>query len=381
MKCEQAVRMLGIGHVYYNGIHYWVEEFANRSSINTTETTANDSKQNVSVEILNSNIEEIEVPLEKDDYWVKVGNRTAVKMSSDSNVIVKVSDHWPSGKAPITDIPQLGVADSSVATYSNGELTGIKEGTTNLTAKLGNKVFYLPSEVSVHDLEKIEAKNATYTKLGNKEYYKCKVCKKLYLDVNGEKETTLKEVTIPVLPKKNQTITGTKSSYTKTYGNAKFSLGAKAKGKLTYKSDKESVATVSQSGVVTIKGAGTAKIKITAAATTEYNSSVKTVTISVKKASPSITIKSADAKKTISYSKVKKKAQSFQLKVSVNSKVKLTYKKISGNSKFSVGNTGKVTVAKGVKKGSYALKIKVSALAKGNYNAGSKTIKVTVTVK
>ena len=352
MKCEQAVRMLGIGHVYYNGIHYWVEEFANRSSINTTETTANDSKQNVSVEILNSNIEEIEVPLEKDDYCVKVGNRTAVKMSSDSNVIVKVSDHWPSGKAPITDIPQLGVADSSVATYSNGELTGIKEGTTNLTAKLGNK-----------------------------EYYKCKVCKKLYLDVNGEKETTLKEVTIPVLPKKNQTITGTKSSYTKTYGNAKFSLGAKAKGKLTYKSDKESVATVSQSGVVTIKGAGTAKIKITAAATTEYNSSVKTVTISVKKASPSITIKSSDAKKTISYSKVKKKAQSFQLKVSVNSKVKLTYKKISGNSKFSVGNTGKVTVAKGVKKGSYALKIKVSALAKGNYNAGSKTIKVTVTVK
>ena len=184
-----------------------------------------------------------------------------------------------------------------------------------------------------------------------------------------------------MLQKKNQTITGTKSSYIKTYGNAKFSLNAKAKGKLTYQSSNPSVVTVSKTGVVTIKGAGTAKIKITAAQTSTCNSSTKTVTIIVKKASPSITVKSSDAKKTISYSKVKKKAQSFQLKASVNSKAKLTYKKSSGSSKLTVSKTGKVMVAKGSKKGTYSINIKVSAAEKGNYNSGSKPVKVTVVVK
>jgi len=45
-----------------------------------------------------------------------------------------------------------------------------------------------------------------------------------------------------------------------------------------------------------------------------------------------------------------------------------------------VSKTGKVTVKKGLKKGTYKVKIKVSAAAVTNYNAASatKTIKVVV---
>ena len=48
--------------------------------------------------------------------------------------------------------------------------------------------------------------------------------------------------------------------------------------------------------------------------------------------------------------------------------------------KITVSKTGKVTVKKGLKKGTYKVKIKVSAAAVTNYNAASatKTIKVVV---
>lgn len=53
-----------------------------------------------------------------------------------------------------------------------------------------------------------------------------------------------------------------------------------------------------------------------------------------------------------------------------------------GSAKITVNSkTGKVTVKKGVKKGTYTAKIKVSEAAKGNYKAGSKTVTVTVKVK
>ena len=43
--------------------------------------------------------------------------------------------------------------------------------------------------------------------------------------------------------------------------------------------------------------------------------------------------------------------------------------------------TGKITVKKGLKKGTYTVKIKVSAAGNGNYLPGAKTVKVIVKVK
>lgn len=50
---------VGIGHVYYNGVHYWVEEFAYRPEINTTEVPANDSTQAVSVSVDKTKIKKL----------------------------------------------------------------------------------------------------------------------------------------------------------------------------------------------------------------------------------------------------------------------------------------------------------------------------------
>lgn len=84
--------------------------------------------------------------------------------------------------------------------------------------------------------------------------------------------------------KQNQTVTSQSTTYSRTYGCNAIKLYAKTNGdgKLTYKSSNTNVATVSSVGTVTVKGVGTTKITVQAAATSKYNSASKVITIVVK---------------------------------------------------------------------------------------------------
>lgn len=99
------------------------------------------------------------------------------------------------------------------------------------------------------------------------------------VDLKDESVSQPSKPTTPIA-KASQTITA--KSFTKIYGNKSFSLGAKAKTKLTYKSGNPRVATVSNTGRVTLKGPGKATITITAAASNQYKSASKSITITVK---------------------------------------------------------------------------------------------------
>lgn len=180
--------------------------------------------------------------------------------------------------------------------------------------------------------------------------------------------------------KKSQTVKAAHTSYSKKYGDKAFSLGAKASTALSYKTSNSKVATVDKYGKVTIKGVGTAKITVTAKETDTYKKAVKTITVKVAKGTPTVTAKVTS--KTLKYTSVKKKSQSFSLGAAVNSKGTLSYKKTSGTSAITVNSkTGKIYVKKGLKKGTYKVKIQIRAAARGYYNAGSKTVTVTVKVK
>lgn len=164
------------------------------------------------------------------------------------------------------------------------------------------------------------------------------------------------------------------------YGDKAFSLGAKAKTGLTYKSSNTKIAIVDGKGNVTIKAPGTVKITITAKASSDYKTAAKILTVKIAK--KNATIKTKTSAKTIKYATLKKNAQVFTLGASVDSKGTLTYKKLSGSSAITVSSkTGKFTVKKGLKKGTYKVKVQIKSAAKGNYNAGSRTVTVTVTVK
>lgn len=205
-------------------------------------------------------------------------------------------------------------------------------------------------------------------------------------DADADFAETEKAPTDPSTIKKQaaQTITvavkNSKNVVSKKYGNKAFSIGAKAKTAMTYKSSNTKVATVDSKGKVTIKAAGTAKITITAKATSSYKAATKTLTVKVAKAAP--ILKTKITSKNVSYNALRKKAQVFTLGASVSSKGKLTYAKTAGSSAFTVNKTnGKITVKKGLKKGTYKIKVKISAKATANYNAGTKTVLVTVRVK
>ncbi|MBQ7740113.1 MAG: leucine-rich repeat domain-containing protein [Eubacterium sp.] len=62
-------------------------------------------------------------------------------------------------------------------------------------------------------------------------------------------------------------------------------------------------------------------------------------------------------------------------------KGKLTYKKLKGNKKIVVNKNGKITVKKGLKKGTYKIKINVKAAGTVSYKSAVKTVIVTIKVK
>lgn len=154
-------------------------------------------------------------------------------------------------------------------------------------------------------------------------------------------------------------------------------------GALSYRSSNESVAKVSASGVVTPVKAGRATITITAKATGSYKSTSKTVKVVVTKGAQPMSAKGKTAAVKLSKAKQSKQVLKVGKVLSVNkAQGRLSYAKTSGGKMVSVNKkTGAVTIAKGTKKGTYKLKIKVIASGNANWKAGSKTVSVTITVK
>lgn len=179
-------------------------------------------------------------------------------------------------------------------------------------------------------------------------------------------------VTFVLLDKKTTGVTIKASNKTMTASASKsqsWTIGAKASNgaKLTYKSNNAKVK-VSSSGKVTVpkKFVGTVKITIKTKKTS------KVVTLTVKKASNPLKVRTKNQK--IKASAVKKKAKTFKVKVT-KAQGKVSYK--SSKPKYvTVSAKGKVTIKKGTPKGKY--KITVTAKGKGIYNKKSKTITITV---
>ena len=254
-------------------------------------------------------------------------------------------------------------------------------GTTTFNKKYGDKAFSLGAKAKTKISYKSDKTSvAAVDSKGNVTIKGAGTAKITITAVagNGYKEAK-KTVTVKVA-RGNQTVSGTKTSYTAALGSKAFSLGAKAPGKLTYKSSNTKVATVDKYGKVTAKAVGTAKITISAASSSNYNAATKTVTVKVTKAAPTIKVKTTSA--TVKAANLKKKAQTVALGASVNSKGTLTYQKVSRSSVVTVNaKTGVLSVRKGAKAGTYKVKVRVKAAAKGKYNAGTKDVTVTIKVK
>lgn len=123
------------------------------------------------------------------------------------------------------------------------------------------------------------------------------------------------------IKKASQSISKVSESYTKAYKST-FTLKAKAKGKISYKSSDTKVATVNSKGKVSIKGTGKVTITVKAKATSCYKSATKTVTIYAVPAKTDLTkVKGYKGKVKVEWKK-DSKASGYQVLYSTNKNMK-----------------------------------------------------------
>ena len=164
----------------------------------------------------------------------------------------------------------------------------------------------------------------------------------------------------------------------------------KAQGKVTYaKSSGASYFTVNKTtGKVTAKkgtpaGSHKVGVKATAAGNANYKagSATKTFTVKVNKAANPVKVKAKSPSVTFSKSKARTVAANKAF-TATKAQGTVTYKKASGDAKLKISKQGKVTVAKGAKKGKHTMKVNVTAAGNKNYAAKTvRAVKLTVTVK
>ena len=249
---------VGIGHVYYNGYHYWVEEFAYRTSVNTTGTAANDSEQVTALSVDNSKITDFKATFEKTSYTLRIGESTEANLTK---TMITVSGQWPAGVDRIvTDTPTISADNVSIASYDNGKISGLAEGTTTLTASLyGLTAANMPT-VSVHesgDKDNTDKdQKETEVKDQDKNQQQTETPNTKPNQDQNQKPQTVKKTTKKIkLNRKKLTLKKGKTFKLKVTLTPKDS-----KDKIVYRTSNKKIATVSKTGKIKAKKKGKVKI-------------------------------------------------------------------------------------------------------------------------
>lgn len=140
---------IGIGHVYYNGCHYWVQEFRS-PVVDTTLTAANNAETEVELEILESNIIASDMSALPQTCAITWQETTALP---EVTVKIKVADSWPSTWKSVLVPCTWSLSDETCASISDGRLIGKKRGSTALTTTVLGKTVNIPVTVNPVSVE------------------------------------------------------------------------------------------------------------------------------------------------------------------------------------------------------------------------------------
>ncbi len=170
---------------------------------------------------------------------------------------------------PPSSISSLGFDVSKIGSDWNSDTFFVYDGTPKepkvaVYSKTGSKLV-LNKDYTVEYLNNIDVGTATIIVTGIDKY----------------ENTDIKELNFRII-KANQIIKA--SNKTKTIKTKSFNLNAILKygdGTLKYQSTNKDVCTISKDGRITVKGIGTAVIRITSSATKNFNSNAKEITITI----------------------------------------------------------------------------------------------------
>ncbi len=282
----------------------------------------------------------------------------------------------------ITKTPTEILVENESVDLFVGDCVGT--GATLTPADAGNLTF-TSSDVSVVKVEdgKIVAvgegtANITVSFAGSEDYATCE--NKTITVTVSKVPTEITALDISTVYNINKyLIVNLKDSNGKALGGVEVTVDLN--GAKTYTTDSNGQVKVSTKGL----SPKTYAARITFNGNTNYDKSAKNVKVTVKKAANPLKIKGKTLK--VKFKKLKKKTQKLKVTKVVRFTKKgvgsLTYKKVKGNKKISINKkTGKITIKKSLKKGTYKVKVKIRAKGNKNYKAsGYKTVTFKIKVK
>lgn len=134
---------VGVGHVYYNGAHYWVQEFAKVQG-SSSKVEANDKTVTVSIEMLEQRIKGTSIKPSTAN--IKIGKNEKVSLPKVTTC-VNTRGAWPSSNCPVIESYTWKVENTAYAKISSGKLVGVKSGKTNLVTYVRGKKVSIPITV------------------------------------------------------------------------------------------------------------------------------------------------------------------------------------------------------------------------------------------
>lgn len=160
---------IGIGHVVYNGTHYWVQEFSSTIQ-DSTEKQPVDKEQTISIDILSSNIIEKNIKVVPDSCSVEYGQTVALPSAQAQ---IKTTEGWPKNTfMPVDVTPAYSIENSTYASIEQGSyIKGCKVGNTNIIVSALGITEEVPLEITSSSLQgaNIVLDNNVFTYDGEKQ--------------------------------------------------------------------------------------------------------------------------------------------------------------------------------------------------------------------
>ena len=133
---------IGIGHVIYNGYHYWVQEFRG-ATLDTNKTSAINDERNVYFDAI---VEEIYVTPSVENYEVTYKDETALPKLNTS---IKLYDTWPTWKTcPININPVWQASQSGYISISNNKFKALKPGNITIKTNIEDIEVNIPVKIN-----------------------------------------------------------------------------------------------------------------------------------------------------------------------------------------------------------------------------------------
>lgn len=121
-------KSIGIAHVKYNGIDYWVQNFSSQSS-GAAQTVADDTTIVEEVDILSANITAIQ--MNKTSYQFIQGDTVSL---SEWKLQASINGYWSysSAACPLEDLYEVTIEDDQIVSQQDGILLAKAAGTTKV---------------------------------------------------------------------------------------------------------------------------------------------------------------------------------------------------------------------------------------------------------